>query len=172
MSDNSFTQGSVARQYEGQEFPSRGAFVKARFGILCLAALSFAAAPAAAREWRVAMVNHGASGMMDFSPAFVRIAPGDSVRFVAQDKSHNAESIPELTPAGGSLFSGKMNSDVLVKFARPGLYGYKCLPHYSMGMVGLVEVGSAPNRASFASALGKLPPLARARMTKFLTQAK
>ena len=118
------------------------------------------------------MVNRGADGMMDFSPAFVRIAPGDSVRFVAQDKSHNAQSIPELTPPGGVLFTGKMNSDLLVKFTRPGLYGYKCLPHYAMGMVGLVEVGSASNKASFSSALGKLPPLARMRMTKFLGQAK
>lgn len=171
MSDNSFTRGSVPRAYD-RLGNFRGAMVKARFGILGLAVLAFAAVPALAKEWRVAMVNHGANGTMDFTPAFVRIAPGDSVRFVAQDKSHNAESIPELTPAGAALFKGKMNSDALVKFVRPGLYGYKCLPHYAMGMVGLVEVGSAPNKASFASALSKLPPLARVRMTKFLAQAK
>lgn len=137
-----------------------------------MCALALTASPALAREWRVAMVNHGADGMMDFTPAFVRIAPGDSVRFVAQDKSHNAQSIPELTPPRGALFTGKMNSDLVVKFTRPGLYGYKCLPHYAMGMVGLVEVGSAPNKASFISALEKLPPLARMRMTKFVGQAK
>lgn len=118
------------------------------------------------------MVNHGANGPMDFTPAFVRIAPGDSIRFVAQDKSHDAESIPELTPGAAASFKGKMNSDLLVKFSRPGLYGYRCLPHYAMGMVGLIQVGSASNRASFASMLGKLPPLARMRMTKFLAQAK
>lgn len=137
-----------------------------------MAVLAFAATPAGAKEWRVAMVNHGANGTMDFSPAFLRVAPGDSVRFTAQDKSHNAESIPELAPPGGALFKGKMNSDVLVKFTRPGLYAYKCLPHYAMGMVGLVEVGSAANKGQFASALSKLPPLARMRMTKFLAQAK
>lgn len=120
----------------------------------------------------MAMVNRGGNGSMDFTPAYVRIAPGDTVRFVAQDKSHNAESIRELMPAGGTLFKGAMNQDTVVRFTRPGLYGYKCLPHFAMGMVGLVQVGAAVNKAAFAGALGKLPPLARMRMTKFLQQAK
>ena len=120
----------------------------------------------------MAMVNRGANGSMDFTPAFLRIAPGDSVRFVAQDKSHNAESIRELTPVGGTLFKGAMNQDVVVKFRKPGLYGYKCLPHFAMGMVGLVEVGNAGNKAAFTGALAKMPPMARARLTKFLQQAK
>lgn len=120
----------------------------------------------------MAMVNRGANGSMDFTPAFLRIAPGDTVRFVAQDKSHNAESIRELTPAGGTLFKGAMNQDAVVKFTKPGLYGYKCLPHFPMGMVGLVEVGNANNKAAFTAALAKLPPLARARLTKFVQQAK
>lgn len=139
---------------------------------MTLAAIALVSSPVAAKEWRVAMVNRGANGNMDFTPAFVRIAPGDSVRFVAQDKSHNAESIPELTPRGGTLFKGSMNSDVLVKFARPGLYAYKCLPHYAMGMVGLVEVGVPVNKSMFLTNLAKLPPIARARMAKFLQLAK
>ena len=150
----------------------RGLVLTIRFSIMALAATALVASPAAAKEWRVAMVNRGTSGSMDFTPAFVRIAPGDSVRFVAQDKSHNVESIPELTPGGGTLFKGKLNSDVIVKFTRPGLYGYKCLPHDAMGMVGLVEVGSAVNKAAFVNNLVKLPPLARMRMTKFVQLAK
>ena len=118
------------------------------------------------------MVNRGANGAMDYTPAFLRIAPGDTVRFVAQDKTHNAESIRELTPAGGTLFKGQMNKDVLVKFSKAGLYGYKCLPHLGMGMVGLVQVGSPVNKAGFKAALAKLPSLARLRMSKFLSQAK
>lgn len=155
---------------QGETF--RGFRVKLRHLAICVAGLALAASPAAAREWRVAMVNHGANGMMDFAPAYVRIAPGDTVRFVAQDKSHNAESIRELTPPGGVLFKGAMNSDVVVKFTRPGLYGYKCLPHFAMGMVGLVQVGSATNKGRFAVAVAKLPPVPRARMTKFLQQVK
>jgi len=137
-----------------------------------VAAASLSVSPAAAKEWRVAMVNHGTDGAMDFAPAFIRIAPGDSVRFVAQDKGHNAESIPELTPAGGTMFKGQLNQDVLAKFTRPGLYGYKCLPHFAMGMVGLVEVGKPVNLAAFNASLEKLPPLAKLRMAKFVQLAK
>lgn len=118
------------------------------------------------------MVNRGANGTMDFTPAFLRVAPGDTVRFVAQDKSHNAESIAALTPPGGTLFKGAMNSDVVAKFVRPGLYAYKCLPHLAMGMVGLIQVGKPVNKPEVIAALGTLPPLARARMSKFLQQAK
>jgi pseudoazurin len=146
--------------------------VNFRLVVIVISALGLAASPAAAKEWRVAMVNRGADGPMDFTPAFLRIAPGDAVRFVAQDKNHSVQSIPALTPAGGTLFNGALNKDVVVKFTRPGLYGYKCLPHYAMGMVGLIEVGKPINRAAFAAALSKLPPFAKARMTKFLQQAK
>lgn len=118
------------------------------------------------------MVNSGPDGAMDFTPAFIHIAPGDTVRFVAQDKSHNAESIAELTPPGAAPFKGNLNADVVVKFTKPGLYGYKCLPHFSMGMVGLVEVGKPVNLGAFSAALAKLPPLAKARMTKFVALVK
>jgi pseudoazurin len=144
----------------------------ARQVVITLSAAFLAASPAAAREWSVAMVNRGPDGAMDFRPAFLRIAPGDSVRFVAQDKGHNAESIPELTPAGAALFKGDLDNDIVVKFTRPGLYGYRCLPHFAMGMVGLIEVGKPANRAQSVAALAKLPPLARARMARFLQQAR
>lgn len=108
---------------------------------------------------------------MDYTPAFLKIAPGDSVRFVATDKTHNAESIPELTPPGGTRFKGKLNQDVVVTFSQQGLYGYKCLPHLGMGMVGLVQVGKPVNRSGFTAELAKLPPLARKRMTAFLARA-
>lgn len=143
-----------------------------RLCAIAVGALALAASPAAAKEWRVAMVNRGPDGPMDFTPAFLRIAPGDTVRFVAQDKSHNAQSIPDLTPPGGTLFNGPMNGDIMVKFTRAGLYGYKCQPHYAMGMVGLIEVGKPVNRAAFTAAVAKLPAFARARMTKFLQQVK
>jgi pseudoazurin len=146
--------------------------VNIRLCAIAVSAFAVAASPASAKEWRVAMVNRGADGPMDFTPAFLRIAPGDTVRFVAQDKSHNAQSIVELTPPGGTVFNGTINNDVVVKFTRPGLYGYKCQPHYAMGMVGLIEVGKPVNRATFTAALAKLPPFARARMTTFLRQVK
>lgn len=115
-----------------------------RIGLLVagtVAALAVAG-PAAAKDFQVKMLNKGASGTMVFEPALVKLAPGDTVTFVATDKSHNAESIPSMMPAGATPFKGKINQTFTVKFTKPGVYGYKCLPHYSMGMVGAVIVGS------------------------------
>jgi pseudoazurin len=131
------------------------------------------ATPAAAKEVTVRMLNKGAGGAMVFEPALVKIAPGDSVRFVATDKTHNAESIPSMVPPGGTTFKGKINQDVTATFSKPGLYGVKCLPHYSLGMVSLVQVGGAsPNLASARAEAAKLPGLAKKRMAPLVAQAK
>jgi pseudoazurin len=111
------------------------------------------ASPAAAKDVQVKMLNKGARGAMVFEPALVKVAPGDTVTFIATDKGHNAEIISTMMPAGAAPFKGKMNQNITVKFSKPGVYGYKCLPHYGMGMVGAVIVGSsAPNAAQAKSA--------------------
>ena len=117
------------------------AFVLAAAAALLAAAGGFA--PAVAADHEVKMLNRGAAGAMVFEPAFLRIAPGDTVTFVPTDKGHNAESIRAMAPGGASLFKGPMNKPVTVTFEAEGLYGYKCAPHYAMGMVGLVAVGEA-----------------------------
>jgi len=100
---------------------------------------------AAAAEVEVKMLNKGAEGLMVFEPALVKVEPGDTVKFVATDKSHNAESIKNMLPAGTAPFAGKMNEDVSVTFDKPGAYGVKCMPHYAMGMVALIVVGKPDN---------------------------
>jgi pseudoazurin len=100
---------------------------------------------AQAAEIEVKMLNKGADGAMVFEPALVRIAPGDTVKFVATDKGHNAETIETMLPEGGKTFVGKINEELAITFDKPGVYGYKCKPHYGMGMVGLVVVGDATN---------------------------
>jgi pseudoazurin len=100
------------------------------------------ASPALAEEYVVEMLNKGTTGVMAFEPALIKIAPGDTVRFVPTHKTHNAESIPGMAPAGATPFKGSINKEVSITFTTPGLYGYKCLPHYAMGMVGLVVVGT------------------------------
>jgi pseudoazurin len=110
------------------------------------AALAFAGAAQAA-EVEVKMLNKGAAGAMVFEPPVVRIAPGDTVRFVAADKGHDVISIEGMTPAGGPPFEGKLNEDLTVTFTVPGVYGFKCKPHYGMGMVGMVVVGNPDNLA-------------------------
>lgn len=110
------------------------------------------ASPAAAKDHVVKMLNKGARGAMVFEPALVKIAPGDTVTYVAVDKGHNAESLSSMLPAGAVPFKGKMNQDITVKFAKPGIYGYKCLPHYGMGMVGAVIVGNGASNGAQAKA--------------------
>ena len=111
----------------------------AAFAILMSANMTLAA------EVEVRMLNKGAEGLMVFEPALVRIEPGDTVKFVASDKSHNAETIKGMLPEGAMPFAGKMNEDVVVTFDKPGAYGVKCMPHYAMGMVALVVVGKPDN---------------------------
>jgi pseudoazurin len=100
------------------------------------------AAPASANEVEVKMLNKGTAGPMVFEPALVRVSPGDKVTFVATDKTHNAETIQGMLPAGAQAFAGKMSENLSVTFDKEGVYGIKCQPHYGMGMIALVIVGS------------------------------
>jgi pseudoazurin len=129
------------------------------FGALMLAL------PAVAAEHEVKMLNKGSDNQaMVFEPAFLKIAPGDTVKFVPTDKSHNAETIPGMIPEGAAPFKGKLSQEVVVTFDKPGLYGYKCLPHLGMGMVGLIQVGDEVPNLDAAKAV-KLPGLGGKRMT-------
>jgi pseudoazurin len=111
-----------------------------------LAVLLAAAAPAGAADVEIRSLNKGSQGgIMVFEPAFVRIAPGDTVHFVATDKGHDVESIPGMLPDGAQPFAGKMNDTLAVTFDKPGVYGVRCKPHYPMGMVALIEVGEPVN---------------------------
>jgi pseudoazurin len=114
----------------------------ALLGSVMLAALCGAASAA---EVEVKMLNKGAAGVMVFEPAYVRVQPGDSVKFVATDKGHNAESIDGMLPDGAAPIAGKLGEDAAVTFDRPGVYGVRCKPHYGMGMVAMVVVGTPAN---------------------------
>ena len=125
---------------------------------------------ALAAEIEIRMLDKGTEGAMVFEPALVKLEPGDTVKFVASSKGHNAESIKGMLPADASPFVGKINQELEVKFDKPGVYGVKCLPHYGMGMVALIVVGVPPNQDEakavvhpgkakqvFATLFGKLP---------------
>jgi len=99
----------------------------------------------AAAEYEVKMLNKGADGQsMVFEPEFLQIAVGDTVKFVPTDKGHNAETIKDMFPEGGNEFKGKINEEFSITFNVEGAYGYKCAPHFAMGMVGLIVVGENP----------------------------
>ncbi len=110
-----------------------------------------ASVAANAAEHEVKMLNKGAEGIMVFEPNVVKVAPGDSVHFVAADKGHNVESIDGMIPEGATPFKGAMNKDVTVTLDKAGVYGFKCKPHYGLGMVGLIVVGEPVNKAAAAA---------------------
>jgi len=96
---------------------------------------------AEAAEHEISMLNTGEAGIMVFEPAFLEIAPGDTVHFRAVDKGHNAASIDGMIPDGGATWKGGLNKDVTVTLDTEGVYGVLCVPHYAMGMVALIVVG-------------------------------
>jgi pseudoazurin len=96
---------------------------------------------ATAAEYEMDTMNMGSHGMFQLEPSFLKIQPGDTVHFVAKNKGHNVESVAGMLPDGAQPFKGEMNKDLTVTFTKPGVYGIKCLPHYSMGMVALIVVG-------------------------------
>jgi pseudoazurin len=133
--------------------------------------LGLGANTALAADHEVKMLNRGEAGMMVFEPAYLEVAPGDTVTFVPTDASHNAETIPGMLPEGAEPFAGKMNKAVTVTFEAEGVYGYKCKPHLPMGMVGVVVVGDpAANLAEAGEA--KLPGKAKKVMAALLEEAE
>ena len=138
--------------------------------ILAGALMTLAAAGANAAEVEVKMLNKGAAGAMVFEPALIKIAPGDTVKFLPTDKSHNAESVPEMMPAGAAPFIGKLNEQIDITFKEPGVYGIKCKPHYGMGMVALVVVGEPGNLEAAAAA--KHPGKAKQIFADLIAKAK
>ena len=114
------------------------------YAAAALAVLTFAGG-AAAEEHVVEMLNKGEKGAMVFQPNLVHAAPGDTVKFVPTDKSHNVESIKGMIPEGAESFKSKMNEEITVTFDKDGVYGVKCAPHYGMGMVALIVVGQPVN---------------------------
>ncbi len=116
---------------------------------------------ASAEEHVVQMLNKGEKGAMVFQPAFVKAAPGDTVKFVPTDKSHDAESIKGMIPAGAEPFKGKTNEEITVTLTQEGVYGVKCAPHYGMGMVALIVVGKPANleAAKAVKHAGKAKPV-------------
>ncbi len=94
-------------------------------------------------EHKVKMLNQGEDGSMVFEPGYLQVEPGDTVTFVPVDQSHNTHSA--LSPDGGESWKGSINEKVSVTLNTEGVYIYKCLPHLSLGMVGVIQVGEATN---------------------------
>lgn len=94
-----------------------------------------------AEDFEVQMLNRAEAGTMVFEPSFLRIASGDTVKFIAADRGHNTESVKTMMPEGAEAFAGRINEEIEVTFDLEGLYGVMCKPHFAMGMVMTIAVG-------------------------------
>lgn len=124
--------------------------------------------PALAEIHEVKMLNRNDTGPMPFEPDYLVIQPGDTVRFVATDPGHNAATIAGMIPEGGQKFIGKINQEIEVTLDAPGIWGIKCSPHYTMGMVMLIQVGDAAVANLPDDLPADLPQAARQRMVEII----
>lgn len=101
---------------------------------------------AGAAEHVIKMMNKNEAGQtMVFEPDFVKAEPGDTIKFEPTDKNHNSESVKEIWPEGVPLVKGAYSTVVEFKTDKDGIYVFKCLPHYGMGMIAVVQVGKPTN---------------------------
>lgn len=77
---------------------------------------------------------------MVFSPRVLVIDPGDTVIFRATNPGHNSASSWNMVPDGVEDWVGAIDEEVPLTLTVPGFYGYACIPHADLGMVGLIIV--------------------------------
>ncbi len=133
-----------------------------RNAISGLAVVALMGTAAFAETFEVQMLNKGADGeRMVFEPSFVQAQPGDTVKFIAKSKGHNAEVNKGMFPEGAEAFKGKINEEIEVTLDVEGVYGVICKPHFAMGMVMTIAVGDVEVPGDFLE--GRVPKKAKVR---------
>lgn len=107
----------------------------------------------------VMMRTEGPTGRFVFDPPLLHVEPGDTVRFTGGRHLHASRTIAGMAPAEGPRWWGQTGEEVTVTFDEPGVYGFKCVAHYSVGMVGLIVVGRDLHNLEEAQAV-RHPPRA------------
>ena len=134
------------------------------------------ATPVIAADHTVEMLSSSNGEMMVFKPAVLKIAPGDSVTWKATNPGHNTASIAEMTPDATLEWNGKINEELKITFTKEGVYGYKCTPHYILGMIGIIAVGdnlaNLEASSDFAAAEEKKFATNKERFTGYINQLK
>lgn len=141
--------------------------------ILLALSLLFALGLVGAAEHTVEMKNMGADGPMVFEPAVIKVAVGDTVKFVLVDQLHNSESVEGLTPEGSVTWQGEMNQDISVTLDKEGVYVYQCTPHVMLGMVGVIVAGAPVNLEAIkndSKTLSEMFVMNKDRLDKYLAQ--
>ena len=138
--------------------------------LLPAAGLLVRAGPALAAGHEVQMLNKGPDGQRNwFEPAVVYAQPGDAIHFVPVDKGHNSAAV--VVPDGAKEWQGKLSEEIAVTLDVPGLYAYKCTPHFGLGMVGLIVIGD-PTINLEAVKSARFPGKARTVMAELLEEVE
>ena len=134
------------------------------------------ATPVIAADHTIEMLSSSNGEMMVFKPAVLKIAPGDSVTWKATNPGHNTASIAEMTPDASLEWNGKINEELKITFTKEGVYGYKCTPHYVLGMIGIIAVGdnlaNIDASSDFAAEEEKKFATNKERFTSYINQLK
>ena len=143
---------------------------------ILLTLMFLVATPVIAADHTVEMLSSSNGEMMVFKPAVLKIAPGDTVTWKATNPGHNTASIAEMTPDANLEWNGKINEELKITFTKEGVYGYKCTPHYILGMIGIIAVGdnlaNLDASSNFAAAEEKKFATNKERFTNYINQLK
>ncbi len=134
-------------------------------------AMALSIQPLHAATTEVDMLNAKDGQNFVFSPDFVKVAVGDTITFKAVNPGHNVGFVPGAVPDGVPPLNSAMSKDVDVTYTVPGIYIMRCIPHYGLGMVAVVEVGDNKSNLDAVSAMS-YPPLAKSRISPILDKIK
>ncbi len=141
--------------------PSRLTLAALLAAALGVALLALSSPPAAAQAKGTVIQG---TAQFKWEPANVTIKPGESVTFkVASGPPHPVVSGDGSNPAGDSKFDasacgtdkmGTVGASCTVKFPKAGTFPYFCQVHVSLGMKGVVQVGSGGQQTTTTAAGG------------------
>ena len=81
-----------------------------------------------------------------FEPLTVYVAEGGEVSWEGM-AGHNVETLGAMIPEGGLELNTELGEDVTATFDVPGIYVYKCTPHWGTRMGGVIVVGEPEDPA-------------------------
>ena len=106
--------------------------------VAALAALPVVATPLHAADATVNAVG------VKFEPLTAYIEPGESVSWTNM-AGHNVETLGAMIPEAGTELNSELGVDISATFDTPGIYVYKCTPHWGTRMGGVIVVGQPEN---------------------------
>jgi pseudoazurin len=78
-----------------------------------------------------------------WKPLVTFAQPGDNIKFINMI-GHDTETIEGMIPDGAQTWKSELGEEGFsVTVTNEGAYVYKCNPHLSLGMVGVIVVGDA-----------------------------